>query len=193
MILELCVTHLTMCASVQMMHFGCRTYEFTPSYLQNSINSDSAILSCRRCTYKRIPALAVEQNNCALLFYTGRYYLALNTAFLCLYIRMPASRTEAILFNSVTTAETVRSCPGINIKQSKPLLAVAVQLQEHVSSNQFHSHAGHKHVARGCWGSGLRRSRRLLEEIVLDDENINCDHPFPPCAHFQHSTNRFVL
>ena len=55
------------------------------------------------------------------------------------YIRMPASRTEAILFNSVTTAETVRSCAGINIKQSKPLLAVAVQLQEHVSSNQFHS------------------------------------------------------
>ena len=38
-------------------------------------------------------------------------------------------------------------------------------------------------------GSGLRRSRRLLEEIVLDDENINCDDPFPPCAHFQHSTN----
>ena len=67
------------------MHFGCRTYipifEFTPSYLQNSINFDSAILSCRRCTYKRIPALAVEQNNCAVLFYTGRYYLALNTAF----------------------------------------------------------------------------------------------------------------
>ena len=89
MILELCVTHLTMCVWVQMMHFGCRTYipifEFTPSYLQNSINSDSAILSCRRCTYKRIPALAVEQNNCAVLFYTGRYYLALNTAFLCLY------------------------------------------------------------------------------------------------------------
>ena len=89
MILELCVTHLTMCAWVQMMRFGCRTYipifEFTPSYLQNSINSDSAILSCRRCTYKRIPALAVEQINCAVLFYTGRYYLALNTAFLCLY------------------------------------------------------------------------------------------------------------
>ena len=52
---------------------------------------------------------------------------------------MPASRIKAILFNSVTTAETVRSCAGINIKQSKPLLAVAVQLQEHVSSNQFHS------------------------------------------------------
>ena len=62
MILELCVTHLTMCVWVQMMHFGCRTYipifEFTPSYLQNSINSDSAILSCRRCTYKRIPCSA---------------------------------------------------------------------------------------------------------------------------------------
>ena len=47
MILELCATHLTMCAWVQTMHFGCRTYipifEFTPSYLQNSINSDSAI------------------------------------------------------------------------------------------------------------------------------------------------------
>ena len=86
---SVCVTHLTMCAWVQMMHFGCRTYipifEFTPSYLQNSINSDSAILSCRRCTYKRIPALAVEQINCAVLLYTGRYYLALNTAFLCLY------------------------------------------------------------------------------------------------------------
>ena len=37
-------------------------------------------------------------------------------------------------------------------------------------------------------GSGLRRSRRLLEEIVLDYENINCDDPFPPCAHFQLST-----
>ena len=89
MILELCVTHLTMCAWVQMMHFGWRTYipifEFTPSYLQNSFNSDSAILSCRRCTYKRIPALAVEHNNCAVLFHTGHYYLALNTAFLCLY------------------------------------------------------------------------------------------------------------
>ena len=33
-------------------------------------------------------------------------------------------------------------------------------------------------------GSGLRRSRRLLEEIVLDDENINRDDPLPPCAHF---------
>ena len=41
--------------------------------------------------------------------------------------------------------------------------------------------------------SGNRRSRRLLEEIVLDDENINCDDPFPPCAHFQPSTNRGVL
>ena len=85
----LCVTHLTMCAWVQTMQFGCRTYipifEFTPSYLQNSINFDSAILSCRRCTYKRIPALVVEQNNCTVLFYTGRYYLALNTAFFCLY------------------------------------------------------------------------------------------------------------
>ena len=42
-------------------------------------------------------------------------------------------------------------------------------------------------------GNGLRRSRRLLEEIILDDENINCDDPFHPCAHFQHSTNRGVL
>ena len=42
-------------------------------------------------------------------------------------------------------------------------------------------------------GSGLRRSRRLLEEIVFNDENINCDDPFPPRAHFQHSTNRGVL
>ena len=40
---------------------------------------------------------------------------------------------------------------------------------------------------------GLIRSRRLLVEIVLDDENINCDDPFPPCAHFQLSTNRGVL
>ena len=32
-------------------------------------------------------------------------------------------------------------------------------------------------------GSGVKRSRRLLEEVVLDDENINCDDPFPPCAH----------
>ena len=144
MILELCVTHLTMCAWVQTMHFGCRTYipifEFTPSYLQNSINFDSAILSCRRCTYKRIPALAVEQNNCAVLFYTGRYYLALNTAFfLPIYECQHQEQRLYCSIPSCTTAETVRSCAGINIKQSKPLLAVPMQLQEHVSCNQFHS------------------------------------------------------
>ena len=105
---------------------------------------------------------------------------------------MPASRTEAILFNFVTAAETVGFCAGINIKQSKPLLAVAVQLQEHVSSNQFHSQ-GINMSQEVAGGSGLRRSRRLLEEIVLDDENINSDDPLPPCAHFQHSTNRGVL
>ena len=173
------------------MHFGCRTYipifEFTPSYLQNSINFDSAILSCRRCTYKRIPELAVEQNNCAVLFYTGRYNLALNTAFLCLYTSA-SIKNRGYIVQFVTTAETFRSCAGINIKQSKPLLAVAVQLQEHVSSNQFHSQ-GINMSQEVAGGSGLRRSRRLLEEIVLDDENINCDDPFPPCAHFQHSTN----
>ena len=38
--------------------------------------------------------------------------------------------------------------------------------------------------------SGLRKCRRLQGEIVnvLDDENVNCDDPFPPCAHFQPPT-----
>ena len=74
---------------------------------------------------------------------------------------------------------TIRSCAGVNIKQTKPILVVAVQLQKHVSSNQFHSQGRNmSQVVAG--GSGLRRSRRLLEEIVLklDDENINCDDPF---------------
>ena len=42
--------------------------------------------------------------------------------------------------------------------------------------------------------SGLRiRSRRQLGEIEVDSENVNCDDPFPPCAHFQPSESRSIL
>ena len=37
----------------------------------------------------------------------------------------------------------------------------------------------------GCWGEWAKKG---LGEIVLDDENVNCNYPFHLCANFQPST-----
>ena len=68
---------------------------------------------------------------------------------------------------------------------------------EHVSRSQSHPQGLNmsREVAGGGGGgqgerSGLRitcRSTMLLGEIEVDGENVNCDDPFPLCAHFQPS------
>ena len=145
MILELCVTHLTMCAWVQMMNFCCRTYYLSlnlpPPICKIQLIPIPQSYPAADAPINVYPSASGGTNQLQPCCFIYRPLLSSSEygIYLPIYECHAASRTEAILFNSVTTAETVRSCAGINIKQSKPLLAVAVQLQENVSSNQFHS------------------------------------------------------
>ena len=102
-----------------------------------------------------------------MLFYTGRYYLAPNTAFLCLYTSASIkNRGCYCLIPSILPKPSVPAPASILNKRNLYWPYSCIQLQKHVSSSQFHSRA-ETCRKRLLWGVVLEGAEGCLKRLYL--------------------------